>query len=865
MLTLHDLWDQKGFIPNKEQEQAILQIDGPLFLTAGPGSGKTRVLLWRTVNLIVFHGIAPEDIFLGTFTEKAAKQLKDGLMELLGLATNENGKPYDISGMAIGTIHSICRDLLSDRRFTEGERGVAPIIMDELSQYFMLYNGRFWNELCLSGGFESAEEAQEMITEYFAGRPSKSRHEAVIKVISFFNRLSEEDANEDKIDPKDDVVITRLLSMYTHYKKILTNGNGRLQKTDFSMLQQFAYRLIKGNSNAGSIFKYLIIDEYQDTNKIQEKIYFSLAQGHKNICVVGDDDQALYRFRGASVENFVEFENRSIENIGLKPTRINLSTNYRSRKEIVDFYTGFMEQYDWKRESCEGHYRVMNKGILAHSEDNNPAVLTTQRDKGEVVYAEIASFVKNLKAEGKIQDYSQVAFLFPSVKGRDGMGSRVRGYKEALEELGIPVYAPRANRFLELEEAKAIFGLIQLILPPAEPEDKPRSFGMRGYEGWLDDTRHYAKELCAQDKQLARYVQDRIDEVKRTIKDYDLMRQLATKLGLELHSSFDEGLLSKFRELSGLSEQAKRNLSNTYFIQTIRRKIQDGDNLSVFYILNRTASIDWNVLDLFYQFGAFAYFKSKYDLAEASTDEGPVCNLGLITQYLSRFLEDHGSVITGSTLTDNRFGNTFFRSYCYALYRLQEGEYEDNEDPFPKGRIPFLTIHQSKGLEFPVVVMGSVYKEDREAPIIETVMRQYVRQSQEPLERMSELDNARMFYVGLSRAQNLLIIPRYTHGKAMSEPFKRMVDLKSWVTTDTCDFNALPVADGDAEKLGGTYSYTSDYLAYLRCPRNYMIYKKYGFTASRGSTMLFGSLIHETIEDLHHYLKTIPSSVKGDA
>ena len=108
-------WSLKNFKPNPKQEKAILHINGPLFLTAGPGSGKTRVLLWRTVNLIVFHNIDPKKIFLATFTEKAAHQLKDGLRSLLGLITNETGQPYDISGMAIGTVHSICQDILVDR------------------------------------------------------------------------------------------------------------------------------------------------------------------------------------------------------------------------------------------------------------------------------------------------------------------------------------------------------------------------------------------------------------------------------------------------------------------------------------------------------------------------------------------------------------------------------------------------------------------------------------------------------------------------------------------------------------------------------------------------------------------------------
>ena len=117
-LTIENLFSKKDFKPNNNQLKAIKHLDGPLFLTAGPGSGKTRVLLWRTLNLIVFHKVKPEEIFLSTFTEKAALQLKDGLRSLLGLVTNETGQPYDISGMSIGTVHSICRQIITDRRFS---------------------------------------------------------------------------------------------------------------------------------------------------------------------------------------------------------------------------------------------------------------------------------------------------------------------------------------------------------------------------------------------------------------------------------------------------------------------------------------------------------------------------------------------------------------------------------------------------------------------------------------------------------------------------------------------------------------------------------------------------------------------------
>src|SRR5450759_1805226 len=94
---IDQFWKIAEFDPNANQKAAILHTDGPLYLPAGPGSGKTRVLLWRALNLLVFHGICPEQVFLSTFTEKAAHQLKEGLRALLGKVTNRTGHPYDLS------------------------------------------------------------------------------------------------------------------------------------------------------------------------------------------------------------------------------------------------------------------------------------------------------------------------------------------------------------------------------------------------------------------------------------------------------------------------------------------------------------------------------------------------------------------------------------------------------------------------------------------------------------------------------------------------------------------------------------------------------------------------------------------------
>jgi DNA helicase-2/ATP-dependent DNA helicase PcrA len=251
-----------------------------------------------------------------------------------------------------------------------------------------------------------------------------------------------------------------------------------------------------------------------------------------------------------------------------------------------------------------------------------------------------------------------------------------------------------------------------------------------------------------------------------------------------------------------------------------------------------------------------------YDKAEKGIDEGPICNLGLITQYLSRFMEDRGTVITASFLKDDMFINSFFSSFTYALFRLGESEYENSDDPFPKGRISFLTIHQSKGLEFPVVVLGSPDKSNRPADQKERIIHELLPGKEgEPLEKIPTFDAMRMFYVALSRAQNLLILTRFGRGKQTpptsyyeTKEFTSFFETSKFPKIPTLNIDSIPSGKEKSEDLAKSYSYTSDFIFYKKCPRQYMVMRKYGFVPSSSETMLFGSLIHETIEDLHNLL-----------
>ena len=241
-----------------------------------------------------------------------------------------------------------------------------------------------------------------------------------------------------------------------------------------------------------------------------------------------------------------------------------------------------------------------------------------------------------------------------------------------------------------------------------------------------------------------------------------------------------------------------------------------------------------------------------FDEAEKGTDEGPICNLSLVSQYLATFVDEYSGMITGSFLRENQFLK-LFSNFLYILFRRGESEYEDAEDPFPKGRIPFITIHQAKGLEFPVVVLANPRKRDSEPQLIEKMIQPVLQRKGEPIDCMARFDVMRMFYVALSRAKNLLILAHYQGpGQRIHEPFTDL--LKKAVRIPEFRITGMPKSEVNEEDLPHTFSYTGDYLFYRKCPRQYMLYRKYAFVPSRSQTMFFGSLVHQTIEDLHNRL-----------
>jgi DNA helicase-2/ATP-dependent DNA helicase PcrA len=844
---LENIWKSCGFAPNENQQRAIEHTDGPLFLTAGPGSGKTRVLLWRATNLIAVHGINPSEIFLATFTEKAARQLKQGLQVLLGVITNATGQTYDISNMYVGTIHSLCQRILQDRRFSpEHRRGQMPELLDQISQYFYIYDKKHFDQILANGAWTVTEcNAYLGNVARTTGAPLTSRHQAVVSCISLFNRFSEECIEPATAEKKiRDKGLKKVLRMYAGYRSMLAAE--RPPRTDLSLLQQEALTRVQGFSDAKSVFKHVIVDEYQDTNTVQERLLFRLATGTGNICVVGDDDQALYRFRGATVENFVDFPDRCAHYLKRRPTQIPLNINYRSRQAIVEFCKRFMKSCDWRGNNGRIH-RVRGKNIVAHRSGKDISIVRTSRDVPDQTCQEIAQVVSKLLKQGKVQDPNQIAFLYPSLHSKF-----VERMIDALCAVGLKVYAPRAGRFLDLEEPALVIGLMMHVF--GKPDIQGFGRELQEYKAWCDECYDLAKDVCRGDRPLRQFIATRQEEVGETRHDFLALKSVAQKQGWADDAPFVwRQMQPKLIAAPGISNSTKRSLESGYFRRMVERRAAERP-ITLRYVIASSTSLDWSLLDLFYQLTAFGKLKAAFDLGQSGKDEAGIYNLAQMSSYLARFMDERGSVLTGGFLLDGRFSNTFFGSYIYGLYRLGETEIEDDENPFPKGRIPFLTIHQAKGLEFPVVVLGNPCRRDKGPQFTERTVRPLLEREGEPLNRTDEFDVMRMFYVALSRAQNLLIVahPR-GRGVRMHEGLDDCLE-EDCPSIEDLDIGTVPAYQQDTDALPKAYSYTADYLVFDKCPRQYMVFRKYGFVPSRAQTQFFGSLVHKTIEDLHHML-----------
>lgn len=747
-------------MPNEQQRKVVEAIDGPVLISAGPGTGKTATLVNRYANMVNNHHIKPENIMMATFTEKAAKEIITRISAVVA--------DFDLNDIYIGTFHSICLRIVRENiAFIPGLKKNFTL-MDDFDQKYFLYQ-RFNYEFGRLPHFSYLD---------FGNRGIWDKASLLADLL---NGIAEEQISVDELINSGVPKYIAAGEAKKLYDELLEDQN----RLDFATIQATAYNLLLTNDEIRhryqDLFLYMMIDEYQDTNSIQERLIFILSKT-KNICVVGDDDQSMYRFRGATIKNILDFKNK-FESGRCK--EIKLTTNYRSAPEIIDFYNMWMQGYSEDFFAWNG-FRI-EKNIVPSDEklvkEKTAPVLSIEGDSVDAWCKNIYDFLIRLQAEGHISNYNQVAFLFRSVTN-----DKAKFLANYLEENGIPVYSPRSKMFFEREEIKASIGLILHLFSDFEEEV------LEDDNSWFAD--------------MVDYYNDCLDIA------YSLMDQ---------DPELEEWVSYRMKELTELK-------GNT----------------------------DYAFTRLLYQMFSFEYFRKiiDTDLGSGVADQRAIRNLAILTNIFAKFEStEHVEVITSEKKI--RTLQKLFRTYFRFLMKGGMEEYQDESEYAPSGCVSFMTIHQSKGMEFPIVIVDSLYDSPRKEnyTLLDEIYDNFSdRNNFEPDEDIKYYDFWRRYYVAFSRAEQLLVLttPIIPSGRTQSPSrffSKVWEDVKKYrpeMSFDEFNFNTVKKSD-----LKQSYAFTTDISKYERCSLEYKMFRELGFSEIRVGSTLFGSLVHETIEDIH--------------
>ena len=394
---------------NDAQREAVLTCEGPLLVLAGAGSGKTRVLTYRIAHLVEDLGVAPWNILAVTFTNKAAHEMRDRLTRLVG-----NG----LRGMWIYTFHSMCARIL---------RANATVL--GYGEDFTIYDAddskRLIKDIMADYGYTGRTFSENAIRS----RISSSKNELV----------SAEDYKPRAHDPLEKATA----EVFKAYQQRLKRANAM----DFDDLLFNAYVLLSQHPDIcreyGQRFRYILVDEYQDTNRAQYEITKLLASEYGNLMVVGDDDQSIYSWRGADIRNILDFERDWPDTKTVK-----LEENYRSTSTILQ---------------CAN-------AVIAHNQSRKSKELYTRGEEGEKVAVFlaaderdegrwIAAMADDLHAKGS--RYNDIAIFY-----RTNAQSRI--LEDMFLRAGVPYRIVGGTRFFDRAEIRDVTAYLKVIVNPAD-------------------------------------------------------------------------------------------------------------------------------------------------------------------------------------------------------------------------------------------------------------------------------------------------------------------------------------------------------------------------------------------------------------
>ncbi len=390
---------------NDAQKEAVLYLDGPLLIVAGAGSGKTKVLTSRIANIIREKKAFPNQILAVTFTNKAAKEMQNRVSKILG--SNAVGLSW------LGTFHSICAKLLRKHASAANLNSNFTII-DTDDQIRLIKN------ICKAENIDIKQLSPRFI-------------------LAIIDRWKNKGFYPDNvIINKKDLYEKTILPLYKIYQQKLTD----LNSCDFGDLILHAVKILEFNQDIREIysknFKYILVDEYQDTNFIQSKWLNLLSEKNKNICCVGDDDQSIYSWRGAEIKNFLEFDQV------YKNTKvIRLEQNYRSSQNILSVASNLISN----------NQNRVGKTLITTMDEGDLVKLNCYKNGKDEAIGISDEIEKNIK---KKYSYNNISILVRAI-------FQTREFEERFLKIGMPYRILGGTKFYERAEIKDCVAYLRLI------------------------------------------------------------------------------------------------------------------------------------------------------------------------------------------------------------------------------------------------------------------------------------------------------------------------------------------------------------------------------------------------------------------
>jgi len=389
---------------NESQKEAVTNIDGPLLIVAGAGSGKTRVLTSRIAHIIAKKKAFPNQILAVTFTNKAAKEMQNRVSKILGASA---------TGLSwLGTFHSICAKLLRKHASAVNLNSNFTII-DTDDQIRLIKN------ICKAENIDVKQLAPRYVLAIIDKWKNKGYY-----------------PNEVTINYKD-IYEKTILPVYKIYQQKLND----LNVCDFGDLILHTVKILEKNNDIREIysknFKYILVDEYQDTNYIQSRWLNLLAQRNKNLCCVGDDDQSIYSWRGAEIKNFLEFDQ-----IYNNTRIIRLEQNYRSTQNILSVASKLIEN----------NKKRIGKNLKTSMEDGDLIKINCYKNgKDEAIG--ISDEIERIKKKCSLNEISiLVRAIF-----------QTREFEERFLKIGLPYRILGGTKFYERAEIKDCVAYLRII------------------------------------------------------------------------------------------------------------------------------------------------------------------------------------------------------------------------------------------------------------------------------------------------------------------------------------------------------------------------------------------------------------------